>query len=75
MDRFGYSLRVRHLEFDNEAISDGCRSVNEGIGGEVGLNFVEQKRFKIKKKSRVYEDSNFFEFYKIILFLFEKEAL
>ena len=28
VDRFGRSLRVFHLEFDKEAISDNCRSKN-----------------------------------------------
>ncbi len=28
VDRFGRSLRVCHIEFDKEAISDGCRSEN-----------------------------------------------
>ena len=33
VDRFGRSLQFCYLEFDKEAISDGCRSENPGIGG------------------------------------------
>ncbi len=33
VDRFGCSVRFCYLEFDKEAISDGCRSENAVIGG------------------------------------------
>ncbi len=32
VDQFEHSLRVCHLNFDKEAISNACRSENPGIG-------------------------------------------
>ena len=34
VDRFGRTLRFCYLEFDKEAISDGCRSEDSGFSEE-----------------------------------------
>ena len=39
VDRFGRVLQIFHLEFDKEAISDGCRSENAWCQYKGGLEF------------------------------------